>query len=260
MIEIDKNVCIGCGRCVADCISRNLVLKEQKAEARGGCILCGHCVALCPANAVSIPGYDMEDVEDLTQEEGRLDSSRLLKAIKFRRSIRNFQDRPVSQDHLAKLVQAGRYTATAKNTQDCRFIFVQKELGTFKSLIWGQIGNMLRGPEQEAFKMYAGFYKSHLKDGSRDFLFRNAPAVLFVAANDATDSGLAAQNMELMGTSLGLGFLYNGYLRRAAEMIPQARTWLGLDERKIGVCALLGHPAITYVRTAPRRGADVIYL
>lgn len=259
MIKIDKNVCIGCGRCVTDCISRNLVLDEQKAEAKGDCYLCGHCVALCPANAVSIPEYDMKDVEELTQEEGRLDSSRLLKAIKFRRSIRNFQNMPVSQEHLAQLVQAGRYSATARNTQGCRFIFVQQELEAFKSLVWDQIGKMLEGPEHEAVKMYGGFYKSHLKNSGKDFLFRNAPAVLFIAADDITDSGLAAQNMELMGTSLGLGFLYNGYLRRATDMIPQARTWLGTEGKKLGVCALVGYPAITYLRTAPRRMADVIY-
>lgn len=259
MIKIDKNVCIGCGRCVTDCIARNLVLNEQTAAVKGNCFLCGHCVALCPVNAVSIPEYDMADVEELTSEEARLDSVRLLKAIKFRRSIRNFKPAPLTPQDIGQLVQAGRYTATSKNTQDCRFIIVQQELQTFRELIWSRIGEGLEGPQQEAFKMYRGFYKSHLKDCRHDFLFRNAPAVLFIAANDLTDSGLAAQNMELMGTALGLGFLYNGYLRRVTDMLPEARTWLGLDERRLGVCALVGYPAITYVRTAPRRMADVVY-
>lgn len=259
MIEINKNVCIGCGRCAADCTQRNLVMTEQKAAAKGDCFLCGHCVALCPSNAISIPEYDMGDVEEIDPEQARLDSARLLRAIKFRRSIRNFQPRPIPRPQLEQLVQAGRYTATSKNTQDCRFILVQEELEAFKALIWDQIGQELTGPNQEAFQIYAGFYKSYRKNSHHDFLFRNAPAVLFIAAHDLTDAGLAAQNMELMGTSLGLGFLYNGYLRRAAQMLPQALTWLGLDERTIGVCALAGYPAVTYVRTAPRRKADVIY-
>ena len=41
--------------------------------------------------------------------------------------------------------------------------------------------------------------------GLQDFLFRNAPAVAFVAAERADDAGLAAQNMELVAASLGLG-------------------------------------------------------
>lgn len=258
MIKINKNDCIGCGRCVTDCIADNLILRERKAEALGDCILCGHCVAICPAAAVSIPEYDMADVEELTPDAARLDTNRLLNAIKFRRSIRSFQSVPVTQKHIELLIEAGRYTATAKNAQDCRFILVQKELETFKALIWSQIGRQLEAPDHAAFEPYREFYQMYLKDSRRDYLFRNAPAVLFIAANDSTDSGLAAQNMELMGTSLGIGFLYNGYLRRAADIIPDARAWLGAKDRGLGVCALLGYPAVTYLRTAPRRRADAI--
>lgn len=259
MIKINEITCIGCGRCVTDCISGNLVLRGQKAEALGDCILCGHCVALCPADAVSIPEYDMDGVEEITSDEARPDTGLLLKTIKFRRSIRSFQQVPVAQNHMELLTEAGRYTATAKNAQDCRFILVQKELETFKELIWDQIGRQLETPDHEAFEPYREFYQAYRSDSQKDYLFRNAPAVLFIAADDTTDSGLAAQNMELMGISLGIGFLYNGYLRRAAELIPQAGTWLGLDDRKPGVCALFGYPAITYLRTAPRRRADVIW-
>ena len=95
-----------------------------------------------------------------------------------------------------------------------------------------------------------------MADSKQDYLFRNAPAVLFIASEANIDAGLAAQNMELMGVSLGLGFLYNGYLRRAAEMNPQVLDWLGVGEKKIEACALLGYPDITYKRTAPRRAAD----
>ena len=63
-----------------------------------------------------------------------LNSDRLLKAIKYRRSVRRFKQKPVSSGDLDMLLQAGRYTATAKNMQDCRFIFVQKELEILKTL------------------------------------------------------------------------------------------------------------------------------
>ena len=62
------------------------------------------------------------------------------------------------------------------------------------------------GPAQA----YQGFYEAHMADSKQDYLFRNAPAVLFIASEANIDAGLAAQNMELMGVSLGLGFLYNG--------------------------------------------------
>lgn len=78
MVEINRNACTGCGQCMSDCIANNLFLREGKAEVSGNCILCGHCVAVCPLNAVSIPEYDMGDVEELSQEQAGLDSDRLL--------------------------------------------------------------------------------------------------------------------------------------------------------------------------------------
>ena len=258
MVEINRDSCIGCGLCAADCISRNLKLRDGKAVETGNGILCGHCVAICPVGAVSIPAYDMADVEELTPGQVALDPDRLLKAIKFRRSVRDFKETPVSREDLTWLTQAGRYTATAKNSQGCRFIFVQEELAALKSMIWGGIGRALEenNPDVRPFR---GFYKEHMADPRQDYLFRNAPAVLFIAADNSVDAGLAAQNMELLGVSRGLGFLYNGYLRRAADMNGEVRKWLGAGDKPLQACALLGHPAVTYRRTAPRREADVIF-
>lgn len=257
MVEIQRDVCIGCGLCAADCIAGSLEIRDGKAVKTRDCILCGHCVAICPTGAVSIPGYDMADVEEIGPGQAALDPDRLLKAIKFRRSVRDFKEKPVSREDLALLTQAGRYTATAKNSQGCRFIFVQKELAAFKSMIWSGIGRALKEDNPDAGP-FRGFYKEHMTDPRQDYLFRNAPAVLFIATDNSVDAGLAAQNMELLAVSRGLGFLYNGYLRRAAEMNPEARAWLGAGDKQLQACALLGHPAVEYKRTAPRRAADVI--
>ena len=59
MIEIKKELCIGCGACVKDCPGKALAIEDGKAVYKKECIHCGHCVAICPVNAVSIPEYDM---------------------------------------------------------------------------------------------------------------------------------------------------------------------------------------------------------
>ena len=41
-----------------------LAIEDGKAVYKKECIHCGHCVAICPVNAVSIPEYDMEEVEE----------------------------------------------------------------------------------------------------------------------------------------------------------------------------------------------------
>ena len=33
MITIEKELCVGCGKCVKDCIAHNIILKDGKAES-----------------------------------------------------------------------------------------------------------------------------------------------------------------------------------------------------------------------------------
>ena len=66
MIEIKKELCIGCGACVKDCPGKALAIEDGKAVYKKECIHCGHCVAICPVNAVSIPEYDMEEVGEFS--------------------------------------------------------------------------------------------------------------------------------------------------------------------------------------------------
>lgn len=260
LVEIDKERCVGCGRCVDDCVGSNLCLGDGKAQVKGSCILCGHCVALCPTEAVSIPSYDMDEVEPAVPL-GTIDATTMLRVIKSRRSVRDYRSDTVGADAIELVLQAGRYTATAKNTQACRFIVVQDEIAQLKRLVWNGVDGLLDLPPADKprwAKVYKLFSKNRFADPPVDFLFRNAPAVVFVAAERADDAGLAAQNMELMAASLGLGMLYNGYLCHAAGELPEVRAWLGAQDKPLQMCMLLGYPTVTYPRTAPRRAGDFI--
>lgn len=262
MIKIDKDACIGCGRCIHDCIAWNISLLDGKASPKKECFLCGHCVAICPADAVSIPEYDMADVEDYDKEDFSLDPKTVLHSIKFRRSVRDYKNIPIEQEKLEQLLQAGRYTATAKNNQDCHFVFVQRELETLKRSVWGYIDALVSSQGSRMSKdllPFAAFNRRRKADPSDDYLFRNAPAVLFITSDWPLDAGLAAQNIELMAVSLGLGCLYNGYLSRITDANAEAKEWLGIGGKTIKACMLLGYPNVSYKRTAPRRRANVIW-
>lgn len=184
----------------------------------------------------------------------------MLRVVKSRRSVRDYLPNTIEQDTLRLVLEAGRYTATAKNAQGCRFIVVQDELDELKRLVWDGIEGMLALPAADKPR-WVKLYKPFLVDaqaGLQDFLFRNAPAVAFVAAERADDAGLAAQNMELVAASLGLGALFNGYLCRAAEELPAVKAFLEAENKPLQICMLLGHPAVSYRRTAPRRAGDFV--
>ena len=89
MVVIDREKCVGCGLCVSDCCASNLVIDDGKAAAKHpSCIQCGHCVAICPQGAVSIPEYDMADLEPVLC--GGITPEAMLRSIKSRRSIRAY--------------------------------------------------------------------------------------------------------------------------------------------------------------------------
>ena len=63
-ITIDREKCIGCGECAADCVGRHIALEDGKAYVReGGCIGCGHCYAICPMRAVDMPDCDTSGLD-----------------------------------------------------------------------------------------------------------------------------------------------------------------------------------------------------
>lgn len=261
MVLIDKVSCIGCGNCVGDCVGNVLSLDDGKAVYAGQCIQCGHCVAICPTNSVSIPEYDMADIEEYNEDSFKVSGDKLLRAIKFRRSIRRFKEQKIERKKLEAMVQAGRYSATGSNMQKCGFVFVQHELDTLKDMVWSGIEQAVKSDAADDNRMLTAMkgFVSMRKETGVDFLFRNAPCVLYITADSPLDAGLAAQNMEMIAVSQGLGILYNGFLQRSTPLNPEACKWLGMSDSPIQACMLVGYPEVTYKRTVPRKTADVIW-
>lgn len=261
MVIIDHDKCIQCGQCIRDCVSHNLALEENKIVEQTECLLCGHCIAVCPKGAVSLTEYDMSQVEEYTPEDIKVDPKKLLRVIKFRRSIRHYQDRLIEKEKVDMILEVARYTPTGKNTQGCRFVFVQEKLEDLKELIWSELGKILESDDVPRWAgYYQQFYDAKKANPKDDFIFRNTPAALFITAQNHIDGGLAAQNIELEAIALDLGMLYNGYLYTIVEKIPAVQKFLGIADRKIKVCALLGYPAVTYHRTVPRLPGDFIVM
>ncbi len=262
MIQIDVEKCTGCKACELDCPGRAIQVIEGKARSVKKCILCGHCVAICPQSAVSIPEYDMEDVEEYNPQTFHLDPAQYLHAVKFRRSIRNFTDEPIARDKIERILNAGRYTATAKNDQDCRFIFVQDHLEQFRNLVWQEMPQVLESlqhTDRSWHYLFSRFYERYQKDPGNDTLLFNCTSFLVIAADNPLDGALAASNIENMAVAEGAGALYSGYMMRMISESPVLREWLQLENKQLACCMLLGYPRKMYRRTAPRRKADIIW-
>ncbi len=253
-IIIDEQACIGCGECVEDCFPGTMHLNtDGVAECLVPCLECGHCVAICPQNAVRIKGLDMAEVEPC--DGVALDPARVLHAIKARRSIRDFQDRPLSNEVLHTMLEAGRYTPTARNAQGTSFVVIQREMSEFRSLLWREMPRVVQAIEEDApayARKFEGFIRAYEQEGKDPLLF-NAPAFVLVATDNMWDAGLAAANMEMVAVASGAGVLHSGYLKRIISTSYELSNWLGLGDASPACCMLAGYPAVAYARTAPRK-------
>lgn len=263
MVHIDQELCVGCGACAKDCPGHAIRIKDGVASYNNECILCGHCVAICPVNAVQIYGYDMEDVEEYNADTFHVDAEHFLHAVKFRRSIRDFKPQAIEKEKWERILQAGRYTATARNLQACTFVVVQDRLDEFKRLVWEEMPAILQEVEKtspEYLRAFTLFYRKWQRNPKDDTFFFNCTSFLVVAAHNLWDAGLAAANMENMAVAEGAGVLYSGYMARVLNASPKLRQWLGMGDKPASCCMLLGYPNVEYKRTAPRMKANIIYL
>lgn len=68
-LRVDRELCIGCGRCVRACGNAGIVVEgprgARRASVTDSCILCGACVEACPVDALSIERDEAVSVCDL---------------------------------------------------------------------------------------------------------------------------------------------------------------------------------------------------
>jgi nitroreductase/NAD-dependent dihydropyrimidine dehydrogenase PreA subunit len=258
-VLIDNEKCTGCGSCIADCQRHVLEIQNKKAVViNDHCLKCGHCLAVCPANAVELTGYT-DEIIGVPGKPVFLGEKDLMTHLKFRRSIRQYKDTPVEKEKLEKIVEAGRLMPTASNAQNVRYIILQNEREAVEDevLTMYKTQSELSETLSRLMKFPVNIIRDRLKRG---FLFHKAPAVILVISQSEINACLAAMSMELMAETLGLGTLHVALFTRPANKNKKLRESLGIaEEESIAVCLALGYPKVQYLRSVPRKQADVIW-
>lgn len=252
-IKVNKDLCIGCELCKNDCPVNSIIIENKKSVIKNqDCLMCGHCVAICPKEAITMTGFDEPPME-LTNKP-ILDPDELLMAIKSRRSIRKFKDKEVSSEIVKQIIEAGRYTPSAKNSQDVSYIVLDN-----KKRIYEEVAVKFF----RKIKPIANIAIKHSKEVSIDdnFFFKNAPIAIMIVTKDKISGSLAASNMALMAESYGLGVLFSGYFSDLANNSPKLKKLLSLKHRDHVITTLvIGYPDVKYRRTAQKETANVRYL
>lgn len=154
--------------------------------------------------------------------------------IKGRRSTRKFLDKPIPQELLEQVLEAGRYAPSGKNVQAAHFLVIENRA------ILDRLAVLVREAFQEAgVKRPEGY------------IFHYDPKVLIVLCNrtdnvnNLADTGCALENMMLMASELELGSCWINQLKdlNGNEAINAYLYSLGMgkEERAYGALAL-GYP------------------
>ena len=262
VVIIDREKCIGCGQCAEECIGHVISLESGSAEITRGCFQCGHCVAVCPAEAVRFEGdkYDMADVEPVGAGFG-IDGDTMLHAIKTRRSIRRFKKECPSREVLEKVLEAGRFSPTASNSQNVSYIVFTEKTAELEALMMDEL-RKLEGNEEAFYKIFEppmSLDRVNFRDDN--FILKGAPAVIVTVSPHPVNAAIASCNMEMQAASMGLGALYVGYFTLMARRNQRLRDYLGLNEKdRVITCLALGWPDVEYLRTVPRKKAQIKWM
>jgi len=195
-IIINSTTCIGCGLCAKTCVAHNIKINSNKASIiSNNCIMCGQCTAVCPKESISIKGYDREQFE---KKEINLNPQEILDVVRFRRSIRQFQNKKISKEIIDQILEAGRFTHTAKNMQDVSFVVLDKEKDNIEQMAINIFKKI-----KPIVNLFSPIARQNKIDNH--FFFFQAPIIIVILAKDKTNGILAAQNMEFIAEANKLG-------------------------------------------------------
>ena len=280
-LNIGQNKCIRCGKCVRVCPSLILCQEAKGSEVRvqqpENCILCGHCVAVCPTGAVEHSEFP----------EGRVHAFRygdypspdqLMLLCKARRSNRAFSDKPVPEEYIQQILEAGHRAPTASNLQNVEFTVVTDPdtLRMISSFVLKVFGKTLKKMQNPLLKplvklimpgalRYIPVFERLLREdaGGNDLILRKATAVIFIHTPRTSrfgcqDSNLAYQNASLMAECLGVSQFYTGFVCSAIQQEGKGNLEKALGiEGQIHAGMALGMPAFRYTNYIDRKDIQV---
>jgi len=134
--------------------------------------------------------------------------------LQYRRSVRSYEDTPIPEEDLMKILQAGAWAPTSGNQQPWKFIVVQDSISeekikeeTLKEVTeYFKIQDMSPDEIEERLEKHAEYLDS----------FLSAPVYIVVLTDDNSkwpsynihDGPLAAENIILAARALGYGTVY----------------------------------------------------
>ena len=290
--KINPETCEKCGLCAEVCPNQIMEwVPEKEPEFRTDrislCIQCGHCMAVCPTQSITAGGLSYgKDFFDLPM--GGLGERDFFSFLSSRRSVRNFQDKPVPRELLQRVIDAVTLAPMGFPPHKVEVTVVQNRATIKKALphlmkLYGDLNKWMKNPlarflmrkkmNPETFNTIQNHVLPamekglpEMKEKGRDIFTRGAPALILFHAprgseNHTEDSHIAIAYGLLAAHALGLGASAIGLIPPAVERNKDLRRLFQIPEdNEVLASMIVGYPKITFRRGIQRKLAEVIWI
>ncbi len=186
-------------------------------------------------------------------------SNPIIEAIKSRRAVRSFEDKPVPESAIQTMLEAATYAPSAINVQPWKFVIVtnKAEMNRLSDIAKPALIRML--PDVGDAGLVG--LKRRLSD-PRYNIFYDAPLLIFVSGVKSPyavyDCSMAAQNMMLAAYTLGIGSCWIGTAVPTAND-PKVKAGLGVPEdHEVHAAIIFGYPKGGFPKAPPKRPAEIL--
>jgi nitroreductase/NAD-dependent dihydropyrimidine dehydrogenase PreA subunit len=270
LIQVDREKCVQCGRCAEVCPTGVIGIAEQGPMVINQfCIACGHCVAVCPQDAIDnvkapfVNQIPLEKVPVFDEDTAAL-------FLRSRRSVREYQKKPVPREKIRQLLDIARLAPTTGNSQGVAFHVIDDRdtLRRITSATMDWLEEALKAPPYAGSHFEAPFvaYLARYRQTGQDVVLRDAPCLVipivdenFPIGRDNTFFLLAYA--ELYAPSLGLGTCITGFFNAcAASGYQPLQNILNLPENmRVTGGLMVGYPKYTYRRLVDRNPLQITW-
>ena len=183
----------------------------------------------------------------------------VIEAIKSRRAIRSFEDKPVPESAIQTMLEAATHAPSANNIQPWKFTIVtnKTEMKRLSDIAKPMLVRMLPDVGDEGL---IGL-KKRLSDPNYN-IFYNAPLLIFVSGVKSLftvyDCSMAAQNMMLAAYTLGIGSCWIGTAVGLANE-PKVKAGFGVPgDHEVHAAIIFGYPKGGFPKAPEKRPAQVL--
>lgn len=250
---IDTARCTGCGICCKVCLSSVLssdpVTKIPSVifECKEFCTACGHCESFCPQGAIRIESPELEPFHR-TSSSVKITPDIVESLIISRRTIRHFQDTPISLDLVMNLLNLIQYAPSGFNLHPIEWTIVEdpvmiQDLST-ATIKWLRSLNKSESPGEYA-PLLSVIPKIITEwESDKDPVCYHAPALIIAHADMMVHSAgydaiIALSYLDLIAQVYGLGTCWAGLLQMALSGSPDTSSLLHLPSGHIPYHILL---------------------